>query len=79
MNRYHIWGTNRGMECVSVNGRRLEPVPATAGNLWQRFALNILIYEYGERRHHPVNHLLLGRYLPAGRPVPINALPMPWN
>ena len=75
MNRYHHWGTIEGVECVSVNGRRMEPVPVAAGNLWQRFTLNILSHEYGERRYHPVNHLLLGRYLPGGRQVPINSLP----
>ena len=59
---------------ISANGRRLVPAPAKRGNPWQRFALTLMSEEFGERQH-PVNYLLLGRYLPAGRMVQANALP----
>ena len=50
------------------------PAPAGAGNLWQRYALILLQYEFRETRP-PVNYLLLARYLPAGRPIPADSLP----
>ena len=75
MNTYHFWGVSaEGREQVSANGRRLMPAPAGAGNLWQRYALILLQYEFRVIRP-PVNYLLLARYLPAGRPIPSDSLP----
>ena len=73
MNVYHLMLTP-GLTHIAANGRRLVPAPAKGGNPWQRFALTLMSEEFGEGRH-PVNYLLLGRHLAAGRPVPPNALP----
>ena len=75
MNRYHHRGTVEGMDYVTVNSRLLDPVPAEAGNLGQRFALNVLSHEYGHNvRQHPFCHLLVSRYILAGRSVAIDTL-----
>ena len=51
---------------MSVNDRILDPVPASAGNLWQRFTLIVMCHEYGaDRRRHPFNYLLFSRYVAA--------------
>ena len=59
---------------MGVNGGILAPAPTGTGNLWQRLSLILMRFEY--RDSPPVNHLLLGRYLPAGRPVPPDSLPL---
>ena len=66
MNVYQLCGIVDGADRVSANGRILDPVPASAGNLWQRFTLMVMMVEYGaDRRRHPCSYLLFSRYLPA--------------
>ena len=72
MNVYHIMLTP-GLNQMAVNGRPLMPAPAARGNPWQRYALTLMNEEFGS--HHPVSYLLLGRYLPAGLPAQVRAMP----
>ena len=66
MNVYQLCGIVDGTDRVSANGRMLDPVPASAGNLWQRFTLMVMMVEYGaDRRRHPCSYLLFSRYMPA--------------
>ena len=63
------------MDYVTVNGHQLDSVPVEAGNLWQRCTFNMMSHEYGpDVRQHPVSHLLVSRYMPAGRSVTIDSL-----